>query len=802
MQWRKRSTKKNKTWDGDGVLTVNTRLASLILKDADGKTLTKKQNFVLKPETFDGILSIGSLELQVDYKLDASEPLQSIANSDPLDIVATDDNNNIALHKSFKTIVLAAPQAPVINYEKELHTNDRAITLPSPPPASGVEPARLVKIDPHMSLKLRPHQVEGVKFMYECVMGYKVPGKFGCLVADEMGLGKTLMSIALIWTLIKQSPTLKIPVCSKILICCPVTLINNWTSEFRKWLGRNKLGILSLTGTDNQADRMSILNFSRYNVYQVLLINYEKVLLHHSELTKVKFDLLICDEGHRLKNSSNKVLNHLIGLNVARKVMLSGTPIQNDLVEFHTIIDFINPGILGDFKSFQKLFINPILRSRDVNCVDPIAKALGEKMSKQLIQLTQQFTIRRTQSILSQYLKKKTEVIVYVAPTKVQRELFQFILKLHYCDKIRQDSESLGKGALELINLLKKLCNAPALLLDDKLFKSMCDATQENPFARTSSTLGSSGKINVLIPIILELINLNEKIVLVSNYTKTLDMFELIMNKLNLSFARLDGSTPNAVRGKLVNEFNNSSRLQVFLLSSKSGGMGINLIGASRLVLFDSDWNPSVDLQSMARIHRDGQKKDCYIYRILLTGCIDEKIFQRQLMKRNLSSKFLDDDQKSKSDVFDYTDMRDLFTIHTNTNSNTHDLIECGCSGTGDNEMSIAETDSEPEDMTGDPELATKQNSWMSAREFQEKVAATQANVYVPIRDALRDYKHYDPQNNSPEKLSGAICDPIIANIVANDTYNKESNPLPITFVMTKESGGHDTIADEEIDAS
>ena len=170
----------------------------------------------------------------------------------------------------------------------------------------------------------------------------------------------------------------------------------------------------------------------------------------------------------------------------------------------------------------------------------------------------------------------------------------------------------------------------------------------------------ASGKINIIVPLLLEIASLGEKIVLISNYTKTLDLLEQVLRKVSLTFSRLDGSTPNNVRNKLVNQFNTNPDINVFLLSSKSGGMGINLVGASRLILFDNDWNPATDLQSMSRIHRDGQLKPCFIYRLFTTGCIDEKIFQRQLVKNKLSSKFLDNDATSKSDVFDNDDLKNI----------------------------------------------------------------------------------------------------------------------------------------------
>lgn len=804
VQWRKKTTKKNKTWDGDGELSVlyqSSTLASLSLKDSDGKLLSKRANASIKPDHFDSVFPIGQFEVMVDYEVDRSG---SVAKSFPTvpDPALTNDEPSLFVPmveplrqsnvvKPFSPV--APPTVPKIPQPdaRGPPPHKHAIVLPAPP-CSGTQTPRPVMIDPHLGSQLRPHQVEGVKFMYECIMGIRSPGVSGCLLADEMGLGKTLMTITLIWTVMKQNPWLKSPLVSKVLICCPVTLINNWSQEFRKWLGRNKVGILSLTGTDVQADKQSIANFGRYNVYQILLVNYEKVTLHHAELSNIKFDLLICDEGHRLKNSNNKVLNHLVNLSVPRKIMLTGTPIQNDLVEFHTIADFINPGFLGTLKQFQKDYIQHISRSRDVNCVDPRAKAAGKKASRELIQLTKQFTIRRTLAVLAKFLTTRTDVILFVAPTSIQRDLYEFIILLSRFRMLLQEDEARKNGAagcaFGLINLLKKLCNAPALILDDKLFVSMIEEAETSPLAKKDAVLTSSGKINVLIPILLELVSMGEKIVLVSNYTKTLDMLELILKKLNLVFSRLDGSTPNAVRGKLVNDFNSLPNIQAFLLSSKSGGMGINLIGASRLVLFDSDWNPAVDLQSMARIHRDGQKKPCFIYRILMTGGIDEKIFQRQLMKRNLSSKFIDNDVQTSSDVFDYSDMKDIFTFNSHTNSNTHDLLECKCVGNGDNDTHLpAMKTSENESELEDEDLSTTQ-SWMSAREFQNTVSATQTQQAAPIQEALGDYKHFNTLLENISQVARCISDPIIANIVGHKAYNHHTNKLPITFAMIKEN--------------
>ncbi|ODV82457.1 uncharacterized protein CANTADRAFT_24960 [Suhomyces tanzawaensis NRRL Y-17324] len=773
VQWRKRSTKKNKTWEGDGHLTVTHADGSalLVFKDSSGKQLGKK-SVAYKPELLDEIIAIGQFELEVDCKIDSIEDVAHESTPAPVPMMEPTPFKKVA------PPIVPGAEEPVISNNVPEPEETPSILMPNPPNVLDFKP---VELDHSLASKLRPHQVEGVRFMYECLLGFRDFAGTGCLLADEMGLGKTLMTITIIYTLYKQSPFRNIrSLASKILICCPVTLINNWKQEFKKWLGLNKIQILTLGGNSGNAsisDKQNLVSFGKLNVYQVLIINYEKVSTYFEELSAINFDLLVCDEGHRLKSKTNKVLNHLTNLKIPKKILLTGTPIQNDLVEFFTIINFLNPGVLGDFKSFQRDFINPILRSRDVNCYDPDVKKTGEIISNRLITITKQFILRRTQSILSSYLTSRTDVVLFVPPTEVQTRLFDYITRLKKFNQLLNDSSN---QAFTLINLFKKICNSSALLKDDQFFTSLTKDDTEFQAAFPSSTLStSSGKINILIPLLLETVALDEKVVLISNYTQTLDLLELILNKLNLKFLRLDGSTPKNLRSKLVSEFNKASAkaIPIFLLSSKSGGMGINLVGASRLILFDNDWNPSVDLQSMARIHRDGQSKPCFIYRILTTGCIDEKIFQRQLMKNNLSSKFLDDDSDSKSDVFDSVDLKNLFEIDKTTNSNTHDLLECDCEGKGDN-ASFEEPDTDEDEGS-----SLRLNSWVSALDLKKQVEESKQASAISIKHALHDYIHYDPRVNTNVQR---INDPVLCNILQNKNF---MDRRMLSYIMMKASG-------------
>ncbi|KAI3404330.2 RDH54 [Candida oxycetoniae] len=763
VQWRKKTNKKNKSWDGDGKATVKlvSQGCEIVLKNSDGKIMSKKTfNQLLN---LNDVIPIGLYEIILDEKIETDTSPTRKSNLSCSDEM----QSNPSLPKSFIKVAPTNHEETLKKHVPLYDTKENEFQLIPPP--SEEEPVK-VTIDPHLASKLRPHQVEGVSFMYECVMGFRDFEGNGCLLADEMGLGKTLMAVTTIWTLLKQNPypNQKKTTVDKVLIVCPVTLISNWKHEFKKWLGSNKLNILTLNNPMSD-DKRDIINFGKLHVYQVLIINYEKILAHFDELSTVNFDLLVCDEGHRLKNSSNKVLINLKKLNIPKKIILTGTPIQNYLEEFHTLISFINPSVLPDIKTFQRKFILPITQARDKNCFNTEIKRKGEELSKELIRLTHKFILRRTQSLLENYLTSKTDILLFVPPTRLQLDLFELVKK---SDKFNQ--LDCGSISLALINVFRKICNSPSLLSTDEFFHKITSNNNNNLRLSTSS-----GKINALIPLLLEIVSLNEKTVLISNYTKTLDLLELVLKKLNLHYTRLDGSTPNNMRNKLVTEFNSSKEIHVFLLSSKSGGMGINLVGASRLILFDNDWNPSTDLQSMSRIHRDGQSKPCYIYRLFTAGCIDEKIFQRQLVKNKLSSKFLDNDSASKTDVFEQEDLKKIFEVDSTTISNTHDLLECPCHGDG---SSLTQDEVLTDDNDESEEFQVKATqSWVSATELQQTM---KQNVDVEkniVRSALNDYQHYDPEVTSQFQF-----DNVLQKMFNNQLSDRK---FPITFVMKKSTG-------------
>jgi DNA repair and recombination protein RAD54B len=376
----------------------------------------------------------------------------------------------------------------------------------------------------------------------------------------------------------------------------------------------------------------------------------------------VPIDIVIADEGHRLKTAQNKSAQAIKELGIEKRIILSGTPLQNDLSEFFTMVDFVNPALLGKYSTFKREFETPILQSRQPNATTKNMEK-GEARSEELARLTSQFILRRTAEVIAKFLPPKTETVLFIEPTKPQAALYRAVLESPVFGAVLGSTEA----SLALINYLKKLCNSPALLLARKKDGS---TPNQNVAALLDSipsehlNAGKGAKLQVLQDLLLRIRNTtDEKVVLISNYTSTLDILQTLLVANNLTCMRLDGTTPANKRQGLVDRFNNSTPKNAFafLLSAKAGGTGLNLIGASRLILFDVDWNPATDLQAMARIHRDGQKKACFIYRFLIKGAIDEKIFQRQVTKTGLADAVVD--SKKTGQHFTHDELRDLFRL-------------------------------------------------------------------------------------------------------------------------------------------
>ncbi|KAH8926736.1 hypothetical protein BT69DRAFT_1259025 [Atractiella rhizophila] len=541
-----------------------------------------------------------------------------------------------------------------------------------------------VVIDPKVGKILRPHQVEGVKFLYKCVTGAVVDGQYGCIMADAMGLGKTLQCITLLWTLLRQSPIPSKPTIDKAIVACPASLVSNWANELDKWLGKGTVHPISVDGKLSKSELHALIRQwtaqrGRMVSQPVLIVSYEGLSRLTSELGRTEVGLLLCDEGHRLKNQDSQTYKLLKELNVKRRVLLTGTPIQNDLTEYFSLLNFINPGYLGTSQEFRKNYELAILRGRDSTCSDK-ERQLGEEKTRELAQNVNKFIIRRTNELLTKYLPVKYEHVVFCSLTQFQLDLYRRFLDSDITKALLKGKES---QPLKAINLLKKLVNHPDLLdLANEIPGSEHvypeGYNQSEKSSRREFTAELGGKMAVLERFLYKInVETTDKIVLISNFTQTLDLMEKLCRQQGYGYFRLDGTMTIQKRQKLVDNFNNPHGKEfVFLLSSKAGGCGINLIGANRLILFDPDWNPASDQQALARVWRDGQKKTCFVYRFIATGTVEEKIFQRQAQKQQLSSCVVDE-KEDEIRHFSRNELRELFKLRKDTISDTHDMFKC-----------------------------------------------------------------------------------------------------------------------------
>jgi DNA repair and recombination RAD54-like protein len=544
--------------------------------------------------------------------------------------------------------------------------------------------------------------------MYESLSGHKnAPG--GCILAHEMGLGKTLQTITVLWTLFEQSPS-GLPTISNALILCPSSLVRNWAAEIVKWLGAHRLTAYQVLSSSREQTLKVIEGFQRAGAYgkPVLIMSYESFRAHVEVVTKGKVDLLICDEGHRLKNGQSGISGAVSQLRTPRKLLLTGTPVQNNLDEFFALISLVRPGMLGTSAEFKKAFARHILRGRDTDCSEE-ELARSRESSRKLMELIRPIFLRRSNRMLARYLPPKVEQIVFVTLSPLQRELSRKFLSSKL---VRNAQAGNRKGALESLTVLTKLCNHPSLIFLESLESDVaakkemaaaaaeqrraeeaasapsppgvsnarqlmnCEAAVAGVGAAASASPSSSvaapklrphlqgmadvfppnfrprmldpawsGKLNFVCKLLHTVkTTTQDRVVLVSNYTRTLDLIEQVFRLQRVTLLRLDGSVSTKQRQDIVDLFNSPRRLyDCILLSSKASGCGLNLVGANRLVMFDPDWNPATDQQAMARVWRDGQKRPVFIYRLFSTGTIEEKMFQRQLFKLSVADSVAED---------------------------------------------------------------------------------------------------------------------------------------------------------------
>ncbi|XP_034539868.1 transcriptional regulator ATRX-like [Notolabrus celidotus] len=632
----------------------------------------------------------------------------------------------------------------------------------------------LVQVHRNLVTKLKPHQVDGVQFIWDsCCESVKkansTPGS-GCILAHCMGLGKTLQVVTFIHTVL-LSQKLKF---RTALVVCPLNTILNWINEFKQWqenMGQEKVKVAELA-TLKPAERIRALQkwqreggviIMGYEMYRNLSLaqkisNVDGKKEIRRLLVDPGPDIVVCDEGHILKNESSKISKAMNAIKTRRRVVLTGTPLQNNLTEYHCMVNFIKKNLLGSLKEFRNRFINPIQNGQ---CADSTPKDVRvmKKRAHVLHAMLVGCVQRKDYSELTQFLPPKYEYVLAVRVTPLQCQLYRHYLKhisgagsiadkanMKIAANLFKDFQVLGRiwthpWCLQLNFIskekrLKKKNPVKAAPLFYPLLRTggptvtesalnqnkgkegnihggsaavTTDVSRVGPAVegetaniisgdwrwfsnmvskRDAKIIEHSGKMVLLFEILRMAEDLGDKVLVFSQSLTSLDLIEGFLEAAhyardqgsfkvgswikNIDYYRLDGSTPAARRKDFADQFNNTANVRgrLFLISTKAGSLGINLVASNRVIIFDASWNPSHDIQSIYRVYRFGQLKQVFVYRFLAQGTMEEKIYDRQVTKQSLSYRVVDQQQIERH--FTFFELTELYTFEPDLLDDPH----------------------------------------------------------------------------------------------------------------------------------
>ena len=425
--------------------------------------------------------------------------------------------------------------------------------------------------------------------------------KLGGILADDMGLGKTLQIIAILKAY-KDSGE-KLP----SIVVCPSTLVLNWKSEVEKWC--NTLKVLTITGKADE--RIQKINL--YNNYDLIIISYDLLKRDIDQFNDKYFKYIIADEAQYIKNASTQNATALKSLKGEIKYALTGTPMENSVAELWSIFDYIMPGYLYNYNKFKKKFEEPILKQENTEMLIRLKKLISP------------FILRRVKNEVLAELPDKSITIMKNEMENEQQKIYMSYL-LQTKKEVSQELNSNGfeKSKFKILMLLTRLrqiCCHPSLFIENYN--------------------GGSGKLNQCMDLINDAVSANHKILLFSSYTSMFEIIEKELEKRNIQFYKLIGSTPVNDRIKMVEEFNKNDNIKIFLISLKAGGTGLNLTSADIVIHYDPWWNVSSENQATDRAYRIGQKNNVQVYKLITTNSIEEKINQMQERKERLSKDIL-----------------------------------------------------------------------------------------------------------------------------------------------------------------
>ncbi|XWS57776.1 hypothetical protein CRYUN_Cryun09bG0202200 [Craigia yunnanensis] len=613
-----------------------------------------------------------------------------------------------------------------------------------------------VRIPPSISAKLKVHQIAGIRFMWENIIQSITKVRsgdkgLGCILAHTMGLGKTFQVIAFLYTAMRSVDLgLK-----TALIVTPVNVLHNWRKEFMKWTPSEVKPLRVFMIEDVPRERRAELLAKWRTKGGVFLIGYAAFRnLSLGKHVKDRHmardichalqdgpDILVCDEAHTIKNTKADTTQALKQVKCQRRIALTGSPLQNNLMEYYCMVDFVREGFLGSSHDFQ----NPIENGQHTNSTHEDVKIMNQR-SHILYEQLKGFVQRMDMSVAKKDLPPKTVFVIAVKLSPLQRKLYKRFLDVHGFTNDRASNEKIRKSFFAGYQALAQIWNHPGILQLNKEYRGYIsrEDTAENFLADDSSSdenmdynaavgektrnmndslhkkndygffqkgwwrdllhennykeLDYSGKMVLLLDIITMSSDVGDKALVFSQSIPTLDLIELYLSRLprrgkkgkfwkkGKDWYRLDGRTESSERQKLVERFNEpmNKRVKCTLISTRAGSLGINLYAANRVIIVDGSWNPTYDLQAIYRAWRYGQTKPVFAYRLMAHGTMEEKIYKRQVTKEGLAARVVDRQQVHRTiskeemlHLFEFGDEENLDTLMELSEENGNQNVTC-----------------------------------------------------------------------------------------------------------------------------
>ncbi|EEC08769.1 DNA excision repair protein ERCC-6, putative, partial [Ixodes scapularis] len=495
------------------------------------------------------------------------------------------------------------------------------------------------------------YQQTGVRWLWELHRQ-----NTGGIVGDEMGLGKTIQTIAFFAGLHHSNlRTLgdSFQGLGPVVLICPTTVMHQWVREFHRWYPPVRVAILHDSGSFAGSKETLVRQVNRDR--GVLVTSYAGVSKLSPMLLRHEWHYVVLDEGHKIRNPDAQTTLACKQFRTTHRIILSGSPIQNNLRELWSLFDFVFPGKLGTLPVFMQEFAVPITQGGYSNATDV---QTAYKCASVLRDTIKPYLLRRMKDDVqcNLQLPKKNEQVLFCRLTDHQRDLYR-----QYLDT--PEIASILVGRLQvfvgLINL-RKICNHPDLFDGGpKVFKDTDLSTL--PAEMRYGFPGRSGKMAVVESLLKLWKRQGHRVLLFTQSRQMLLILEKFVQDQGYKYMVMTGSTPIASRQPAINKFNADTSVFVFLLTTRVGGLGVNLTGADRVVIYDPDWNPSTDTQARERAWRIGQLRDVTIYRLLTAGTIEEKIYHRQIFKQFLTNRVLKDPKQRR--FFKTNDLHELFCL-------------------------------------------------------------------------------------------------------------------------------------------